>query len=59
MEHAPGVQLRQKLLPMDVSDQFSCIDATYRTLKGIEDLEFPAYGSLYFADTPYIAASAL
>ncbi|KAF1999205.1 hypothetical protein P154DRAFT_577142 [Amniculicola lignicola CBS 123094] len=59
MEHAPGIPLHQKWLTMDVGDRIRCIEAIYQKLKEIVDLEFPAYGSLYFANTPYITASNL
>lgn len=59
MEHAPGILLHQKWPTMDVSDQIKCIAAIYEKLKEIVDLNFPAYGSLYFSRTPDITASKL
>jgi hypothetical protein len=51
MEHAHGVPLYQRWPTMGVGDQLQCIKSLYGKLKGIDELEFPAYGSLYFADT--------
>ncbi|KAF2762597.1 hypothetical protein EJ05DRAFT_491012 [Pseudovirgaria hyperparasitica] len=59
MEHAPGVSLHEKWQSMDVSDQIKCIRAIFEKLRELVDLDFQAYGSLYFADTPYIAAQKL
>lgn len=51
MEHAAGTQLHQKWPTMAISQQIRCIDAIYRKLKEIVDIKFPAYGSVYFADS--------
>ena len=59
MEHAPGISLHQKWPTMDIRDQIECMDALYQKLKEIVDLEFPAYGSLYFTNTPNFPASKL
>ena len=59
MEHALGSPLHQKWPTMDVSDQIRCIEAVYKNLKEVADLKFPGYGSLYFADTPYVTTSKL
>ncbi|KAF1960178.1 hypothetical protein CC80DRAFT_465850 [Byssothecium circinans] len=59
MEHALGIPLHQKWPTMDGSDQVWCIEALCRKLKEVVDLQFPGYGSLYFADTTYITASKL
>jgi hypothetical protein len=53
MEHAAGVQLHQKWPIMSGEQQISCIDAIYRKAKEVVDIEFPAYGSLYFVDAPH------
>ena len=52
MEHAPGVQLHQMWPNMAVDQKVRCIDAIYQKVKEMVDIEFPAYGSLYFADAP-------
>ncbi|KAH9862723.1 hypothetical protein J1614_010816 [Plenodomus biglobosus] len=57
MEHASGIPLHERWPTMDVSDQIRCIEAICQKLKGIVDLNFPAYGSLYFAETPYLPNS--
>ncbi|CAA9963930.1 hypothetical protein PTMSG1_07289 [Pyrenophora teres f. maculata] len=44
---------------MDVDDQIKCIKEICQKLKEITDLKFPAYGSLYFADTPFLPDSKL
>jgi aminoglycoside phosphotransferase (APT) family kinase protein len=53
MEHASGIPLHEKWPTMDVTDQIRCIEAICQKLKEVVDLDFPAYGSLYFAETPY------
>ncbi|KAL1979646.1 hypothetical protein VTN96DRAFT_5408 [Rasamsonia emersonii] len=50
MEHAAGVQLHKKWPDMTGDQQVKCIGAIYRKVKEMVDLEFPAYGSLYFVD---------
>lgn len=44
---------------MGVGEQIRCIEAIFQTLKELDDMQFPAYGSLYFADTRYIAGRSL
>ncbi|CRG85259.1 Altered inheritance of mitochondria protein 9, mitochondrial [Talaromyces islandicus] len=51
MEHAEGVQLHTKWPEMSSSARVKCIDAVYRTLKVMVDLEFPAFGSVNFRTT--------
>ncbi|KAL4750139.1 hypothetical protein BDW72DRAFT_204135 [Aspergillus terricola var. indicus] len=51
MEHATGVPLHEKWHKMAGDQQVRCIDAIYRTMKDIVDLEIPAFGSIYFDDT--------
>ena len=59
MEHAAGVQLHQKWPVMAGDQQIRCIDAIYRKVKEIVDIEFSAYGSLYFVDSTLNPASKL
>jgi len=59
MEHAPGVPLHEKWPTMDVDEQSECVSKIIFELKDLGKLEFPAYGSLYFANTPYITAAEL
>ncbi|KAJ9195751.1 hypothetical protein DTO164E3_6586 [Paecilomyces variotii] len=51
MEHATGVPLHEKWHEMAGDQKVRCIHAIYRTIKEIADLEFPAFGSIYFEDT--------
>ncbi|KAL3477624.1 kinase-like domain-containing protein [Aspergillus californicus] len=51
MEHATGIPLREKWHEMAGEQQVRCIDAIYQIIKEITDLEFPAFGSIYFNDT--------
>jgi hypothetical protein len=50
MEHASGIQLHEKWPDMAGDQQVRCIDAIYRKIKEMVDLEFPAYGSLYLVN---------
>ncbi|KAH7091577.1 kinase-like domain-containing protein [Paraphoma chrysanthemicola] len=59
MEHAPGISLHERWPTMGIGDQIRCIQSISQKLKELVDLEFPAYGSLYFANTPYIAGQEL
>ncbi|KAI9694217.1 MAG: hypothetical protein M1820_009116 [Bogoriella megaspora] len=59
MEHAAGVQLRQRWPTMPGDKQIRCIDSIYRKLKEIGDLEFPAYGSLYHVNNPVRSPSQI
>ncbi|KAJ5144279.1 hypothetical protein N7526_001787 [Penicillium atrosanguineum] len=52
MEHVSGVQLHQKWPYMSGDQKVKCIDAIYRKLKEVTDIDFPAYGSLYFSTSP-------
>ncbi|KKZ61111.1 hypothetical protein EMCG_04256 [[Emmonsia] crescens] len=52
MEHATGVQLHNKWPDMAGGQQVRCIDAIYQKVKEMVDIEFPAFGSLYFVDSP-------
>ena len=52
MEHADGVQLNLMWPSMNRSQRIECIKNIYRTIRQIDDLRFPAYGSLYTADAP-------
>lgn len=56
MEHAPGIPLREKWPEMAGDQKVRCIDAVYRTMKGMVDLEQPAFGSIYFSDAPFDSA---
>lgn len=49
MEYVAGVHLHQKWPYMLGDQKVKCIDAIYRKLKEVADIDFPAYGSLYFS----------
>lgn len=49
MEHVARIQLHQKWPNMSGDQKVKCIDAICRTLKEVADIDFPAYGSLYFS----------
>ena len=49
MEYVAGVHLHQKWPYMSGDQKVKCIDAIYRKLKEVADINFPAYGSLYFS----------
>ncbi|CAG7960595.1 unnamed protein product [Penicillium nalgiovense] len=59
MDHAAGIQLHQKWPYMSDDQKVKCIDAIYRKLREMADINFPAYGSLYFSTTPLAPASRL
>lgn len=52
MEHAAGVQLHQKWPTMSMEQKVDCIRAISENIQQIAAIEFPVYGSLYFADIP-------
>ncbi|GLA13594.1 hypothetical protein AnigIFM62618_010848 [Aspergillus niger] len=52
MEHANGVQLHKKWHEMSDKKRVKCIDAIYRNLKEVVDLQFPCFGSLYSIHSP-------
>ncbi|KAL7657074.1 hypothetical protein ACMYSQ_006128 [Aspergillus niger] len=52
MEHANGVQLHKKWREMSDKQRVKCIDAIYRKLKEVVDLQFPCFGSLYSIHSP-------
>lgn len=59
MEHATGVQLHQKWPKMSGEQQIACIRAICISIQQIAAIDFPAYGSLYFADAPLHSTSTL
>ncbi|PYH73311.1 uncharacterized protein BO88DRAFT_440608 [Aspergillus vadensis CBS 113365] len=52
MEHATGVQLHKKWHEMGDKKRIKCIDAIYRKLKEVVDLQFPCFGSLHSIRSP-------
>lgn len=59
MDHAAGIQLDQKWPYMSGDQKVRCIDAIYRKLREMADINFPVYGSLYFSTEPLAPASRL
>lgn len=59
MEHVAGIQLHQKWPYMPGDQKVKCIDAIYRKLKEAADIDFPAYGSLYFSTSSLGSFSTL
>ncbi|XRM39190.1 hypothetical protein ABZX51_002558 [Aspergillus tubingensis] len=51
-EHVEGVQLHQMWLHMNSEQHMLCTKALSMAIKQMASLDFPAYGSLYFADAP-------
>ncbi|RAL04168.1 uncharacterized protein BO80DRAFT_348561 [Aspergillus ibericus CBS 121593] len=52
MEHAAGIPLHKRWDQMAGDQRVKCIDAIYRKIKEVVNLRFPAFGSLYFANSP-------
>ncbi len=57
MEHAVGVHLHQKWPTMSGEQQIACIQAISTNIQQIAAIKFPAFGSLYFADSPIDSTS--
>lgn len=57
MEHADGVQLHQIWPNMAGEQRIRCINAIVQKIKEIANMEFPAYGSLYYATAGLSSAS--
>lgn len=49
MEHVAGIQLHRKWPHMSGDQKVNCIDAIYRRPKEVADIDFPAYGSLFYS----------
>ncbi|KAL4911804.1 kinase-like domain-containing protein [Aspergillus aurantiobrunneus] len=56
MEHAAGVPLCEAWHNMAGDQQVRCIDAIYRSVKEMVELEFSAFGSIYFDSTPGVGS---
>lgn len=48
MEHAPGVQLHEIWPQMDTVQHMRCVKSLTVPIKELNDLNVPAYGSIYF-----------
>ncbi|KAF7542979.1 hypothetical protein G7046_g10081 [Stylonectria norvegica] len=52
MEHVPGVQLSRLWPEMDGVQHLECVKNLSLLVKQMHNLQFPAYGSIYFEDAP-------
>ncbi|KAF2452260.1 kinase-like domain-containing protein [Lineolata rhizophorae] len=52
MEHASGVQLHGKWSSMSTHQHMLCVKSLATLVKEMMTLNFPAFGSIYFADAP-------
>ena len=59
MEHASGVCLASKWHEMTEVQRTLCMKPIYQKMKEAANLAFPAYGSIYRTDTPYIKGSTI
>lgn len=50
-EHAAGTNLHFRWPDMTDYQRIECMENIYQRLKDVVEMEFPAYGSIYFADT--------
>lgn len=57
MEHAAGVQLESRWQTMSIEQKKACIYVIISMIQQIAAIQFPAYGSLYFADAPLDSSS--
>jgi len=56
MEHVPGVSLLQTWYKMSGVQHIRFIHAMALNMRKLNDLSFPAYGSLYFSHSPFLKA---
>lgn len=54
MEHAEGVSLDQAWPKMSVPQRVKCVGSICKQIMGMSKMDFPAYGSLYFSNTPFL-----
>lgn len=54
MEHAGGVPLQQIWPDMSFSQRLKCIGSICENIMKLSEINFPAYGSLYFADALFL-----
>ncbi|QSS65906.1 hypothetical protein I7I51_06757 [Histoplasma capsulatum] len=59
MEHAGGVQLQEVWADVPVHVKVKIVGAICFSILPISQLDFPAYGSLYFADTAFLDADSM
>lgn len=56
---ATGTSLHERWPSMTSKEQVKCIDGLFRKLKAMVDMDFSAYGSIYFNDSPVPSSSTL
>ncbi|KKZ66492.1 hypothetical protein EMCG_07772 [[Emmonsia] crescens] len=59
MEHAGGVLLQEAWTDMPSDKKVKCIGAICTSILPISELDFPVYGSLYFAGASFLDASSM
>jgi hypothetical protein len=52
MDHVPGVQLHSCWSKMSVLDHLQIVKSVSNMIGQMTELEFPAFGSIYFRDAP-------
>lgn len=58
MEHAGGVQLQEIWTELPSDMKVKSIGAICSSIRPISEIDFPAYGSLYFADAAFLDADS-
>lgn len=56
MKHVEGIQLHQRWPSMKGSQYVECVQSVCMSMQQLAALEFPAYGSIYFADAMFDSA---
>lgn len=56
-EHASGTHLPEIWPRMTGDQRVRCIENIYSNLKEVVDIDFPAYGSIYFANNPMLSSA--
>ena len=54
MEHASGAPLENAWPNISLSQRIKTVGSICRNIMQISTLEYPAYGSLYFSDAPFL-----
>ena len=59
MEHVPGAQLHERWPTMSADQRLECVERLAYITKDMVDLDFPAYGSIYFGNLPLSMSSKI
>lgn len=59
MEHADGVPLDQTWPDMSVPQRVKCVGSICQQIMEMSKIDFPAYGSLYFSDAPFLQGQSV